>query len=65
MAKVLTEAIGLSKMKWVEVDQTYAPITLSEAFYMATKGGGKFFGKVGSFEKVVNFDALLSRYDVV
>ena len=25
-------------MKWVEVDQTYAPLTLSEAFYMATKG---------------------------
>ena len=59
MAKVLTEAIGLSKMKWVEVDQTYAPITLSEAFYMATKGGGKFFGKVGSFEKGCDLDALI------
>ena len=59
MAKVLTEAIGLSKMKWVEVDQTYAPLTLSEAFYMATKGGGKFFGKVGSFEKGCEFDALI------
>ena len=59
MAKVLTEAIGLSKMKWVEVDQTYAPLTLSEAFYMATKGGGKFFGKVGSFEKGCDLDALI------
>ena len=59
MAKVLTEAIGLSKMKWVEVDQTYAPLTLSEAFYMATKGGGKFFGKVGSFEKGCELDALV------
>ena len=59
MAKVLTEAIGLSKMKWVEVDQTYAPLTLSEAFYMATKSGGKFFGKVGSFEKGCELDALV------
>ena len=59
IAKVLTEAIGLSKMKWVEVDQTYAPLTLSEAYYMATKGGGKFFGKVGSFEKGCDLDALV------
>ena len=59
MANVLTEAIGLSKMKWVEVDSNYAPLTLSEAFYMATKGGGKFFGKVGSFEKGCDLDALI------
>ena len=59
MAKVLTEAIGLSKMKWVEVDKNYAPLTLSEAFYMATKGGGQFFGHVGSFEKGYELDALI------
>ena len=59
MANVLTEAIGLSKMKWVEVDSNYAPLTLSGAFYMATKGGGKFFGKVGSFEKGCDLDALI------
>ena len=40
------------------VDLNYAPLTLSEAFYMATKGGGKFFGKVGSFEKGCELDAL-------
>ena len=59
MAKVLMEAIGLSKMKWVEVDNQYAPLTLSEAFYLATKGGGTFFGKVGSFEEGYELDALV------
>ena len=28
-------------------------------FYLATKGGGKFFGNVGSFEKGYEFDALI------
>lgn len=59
MARVLTEAIGLSKMKWAEVDDARKPITLSEAFYMATRGGGAFFGKVGSFEDGFEFDALV------
>lgn len=31
----------------------------SEAFYLATKGGGSFFGNVGSFEKGYDFDALV------
>ena len=35
------------------------PITLEEAFYMATLGGGSFFGKVGSFEKGYEFDAIV------
>ena len=30
-----------------------------EAFYLATKGGGAFFGKVGSFEKGYEFDAVV------
>ena len=30
-----------------------------EAFYMATKGGGSFFGKAGSFEEGYAFDALV------
>ena len=29
------------------------------AFYLATKGGGEFFGKVGSFEKGYEFDAVI------
>ena len=68
MARVLTEAIQLSKMKWIEVDNQYKPLSLSEAFYMATRGGGQFFGHVGSFEENFEFDALIiddsSLFDV-
>ena len=30
-----------------------------EAFYLATRGGGAFFGKVGSFEEGYEFDAVI------
>ena len=35
------------------------PIGLSEAFYLATRGGGSFFEETGSFEKGFFFDALV------
>ena len=41
------------------VDENYKPLVFSEAFFLATKGGGKFFGKVGSFEKGYEFDAVV------
>jgi guanine deaminase len=41
------------------VDESYKPLVFSEAFYLATKGGGAFFGKVGSFEKGYEFDAVV------
>ena len=34
-------------------------LTLPEAFFLATKGGGSFFGRVGSFEPGYEFDALV------
>ena len=34
-------------------------LKFEEVFYMATVGGGKFFGNVGSFEKGYEFDALV------
>lgn len=34
-------------------------LKVSEAFYLATKSGGSFFGKCGSFEKGYEFDALV------
>lgn len=34
-------------------------ISFTEAFYLATKAGGSFFGKIGSFEKGYEFDALV------
>ncbi|MCU9816373.1 amidohydrolase family protein [Paraclostridium sp. AKS73] len=57
--KVMVNAIQCSKLLWVNSDKQVDFLTLSEAFYMATKGGGSFFGKVGSFEKDYEFDALV------
>lgn len=57
--KVMVNAIQCSKLLWVNSNKQIDFLTLSEAFYMATKGGGSFFGKVGSFEKNYDFDALI------
>ncbi|MDY4068633.1 MAG: amidohydrolase family protein, partial [Lachnospiraceae bacterium] len=57
--RAITDAIQVSKMYWRHVDEKAKPVTLEEAFYMATKGGGEFFGKVGSFETGYEFDALV------
>lgn len=65
--KAMADAISVSKLRWRLVDQNYAPITVAEAFYLGTIGGGKFFGKVGSFESGYEFDAIVvddSRYTV-
>lgn len=57
--KVMVNAIQCSKLLWVNSNKQVDFLTLSETFYMATKGGGSFFGKVGSFEKNYDFDALI------
>ena len=57
--RAMTDAIQVSKMYWRHVDQSAKPITFPEAFYMATLGGGEFFGKVGSFEEGYDFDAVV------
>ena len=57
--KVMAASIQASKMKWLETDKKLKPLTLLEVFYLATKGGGSFFGKVGSFEKGYEMDCLI------
>lgn len=59
IAEVMVGAIQSSKMVWLLGDKEDNPLTLSEAFYLGTKGGGEFFGKVGSFEEGYEFDALV------
>lgn len=59
MTSVIIAAIRMSKMVWLHSNKELAPITLSETFYLATKGGGSLFGKVGSFEPGYEFDALI------
>lgn len=57
--RAITDAIQVSKMYFRMVDSRYAPLVFSEAFYLATKGGGAFFGKVGSFERGYELDAVV------
>ena len=57
--RAMTDAIQVSKLYWRLVDSESKPLTFAEAFYMATLGGGAFFGKVGSFLPGYEFDALV------
>ena len=59
MFRAVTDAIQMSKMYWRHVDFKARPLSFAEAFWLATKGGGSFFGKVGSFEKDYEFDAVV------
>ena len=57
--RAMTDAIQCSKLRWRMYDQSLKPLNFEEAFYLATRGGGEFFGKVGSFEEGYEFDALV------
>jgi guanine deaminase len=57
--RAITDTIQVSKMYYRMVNEEYKPLVFSEAFYLATKGGGKFFGKVGSLEDGYEFDAVV------
>ena len=59
MARVMAMAVQVSKLKWVVTGKKEPFLTIPEALYLATKGGGSFFGKVGSFEEGYEFDALV------
>ncbi len=55
----MRHAIQASKLRWRLGDQSLKPLTVEEVFYLASKGGGAFFGKVGSFEPGYEFDAVI------
>ena len=57
--RAITDTIQVSKMYFRMVDESRKPLVFSEAFYLATKGGGAFFGNVGSFEEGYEFDAVI------
>lgn len=57
--RTMADTIQTSKLRWRLFDNTLAPITFEEAFYMGTLGGGAFFGQVGSFEPGYEFDAVV------
>lgn len=55
----MKEAIQVSKMYFRYIDNSATPLTSQDAFFLATRSGGSFFGKVGAFEKGYEFDALV------
>jgi len=59
MFRIMVYAIQASKIHYQRSNHAMPFLSLSEAFWMATKSGGSFFGRVGSFEEGYDFDALV------
>lgn len=60
VSRSVTATVQASKLRWLNhPDQ--APLSLTEAFYLATRGAGSFFGQVGAFLPGFAFDALVLR----
>lgn len=59
MLKTMLITLQASKMYYRLVDTDYKPLTYEEVFYMATMGGGKYFGNVGTFLDGYDFDAVV------
>lgn len=57
--RAMADAIQVSKLRWRLSDQSLKALTLPEAFYLGTIGGGSFFGKTGSFDQGNELDALV------
>ena len=57
--RAMADAIQVSKLRWRLLEEGLLPLTLEEAFYLGTEGGGAFFGKVGSFLPGYEFDAIV------
>ena len=67
--RAMSDAIQVSKLRQTLIAPTEKALSLEEAFYMGTAGGGSFFGKfpagstefgpAGSFESGWDFDALI------
>lgn len=55
----MAHAVQASKLRWRLLDDSCKPLTVEEVFYMATKGGGAFFGKAGSFREGYEMDAVV------
>jgi len=58
MPQNIISACVASNQFWIDHPDD-KQVCLAEAFYLATKGSGSFFGKVGSFEQSFEADALV------
>ena len=59
MLKAMAYAIQASKLRWRLFDKSVKSLSVDQVFYLATAGGGSFFGKVGKFDEGYEFDALV------
>ena len=59
LLKTMLCAIQSSKMYECLIDASATALTFEEVFYLATVGGGQFFGKAGTFREGYEFDALV------
>lgn len=61
MFRAITDAIAVSKLRWRLADREAKPLSFPEAFYLATAGGGAYFGKAGKLEKGYEADVLVLK----
>ncbi len=59
LAKVVTMGETFGKIKWLSDGEKYNYLGTIDYFYMATKGSGKYFENVGTFEKGYDADFLI------
>ncbi|MCL1834553.1 MAG: amidohydrolase family protein [Oscillospiraceae bacterium] len=57
--RAMSDAIQSSKLYWRIVAHDDPPLSVQEAFYLGSAGGGAFFGKAGSFIEGYEFDAVV------
>ena len=57
MAQAVRDALAVSRLLWRLSPEHPTHLSAAEAFWLATAGGGAFFGKVGKFEPGYEFDA--------
>ena len=59
MFRMIQDAIAASKLRWRFDSSSGTPLRFSEAFYLASKGGGAYFGNTGSFESGYDADIVV------
>ncbi|MBO7711430.1 MAG: amidohydrolase family protein [Lachnospiraceae bacterium] len=57
--RAMSDALYMSKLRYLESGKTENFLTASEAFYLGTVGGGQLFGKTGCFLPGYEMDALV------
>ena len=57
--RAMMHAIQASKLRWRLQDQSVPALSFDRAFYLATAGGGEFFGRVGAFREGYEADIVV------